>query len=96
MTREEVIHILSEHQAELSAMGVRSLTLFGSVARNETKPGSDVDLLVEFSQPVGLFRFITLKQYLEELLGSAVDLGTVRSLKPRLKDGIMREAIYVA
>ena len=77
-------------------MGVRSLALFGSVARNEAKPGSDIDLLVEFYQPVGLFQFITLKQYLERLLESTVDLGTVRSLKPRLKEAVLREAIYVS
>jgi predicted nucleotidyltransferase len=96
MTREEVIRILSENRAELSKMGVRSLAVFGSVARNEASPDSDVDLLVEFSQPVGLFQFITLKQYLETLLGTAVDLGTARSLKPRLKENVLREAIYVA
>ena len=96
MTREEVIRILSEHRAELGEMGVRSLALFGSVARDEAKPGSDVDLLVEFSQPVGLFQFIALKQYLEALLGSTVDLGTPRSLKPLLKEHALREAIYVA
>ena len=85
MTCQEVIRILSDHRTELHEMGVHSLALFGSVARNEAGPGSDVDLLVEFTQPVGLFQFITLKQYLEELLGSAVDLGTTRSLKSRLK-----------
>jgi predicted nucleotidyltransferase len=70
--------------------------LFGSAARNEARPESDIDFLVEFSQPVGLFQFIGLKQYLESLLGRPVDLGTVASLKPRLKETVLREMVYVA
>ena len=54
-----------------------SLFLFGSVARNEAKASSDVDLLVEFSQPVGLFTLARLQIYLEKLLGCAIDLGTL-------------------
>lgn len=56
---------------------------------------SDVDLLVEVDRSVGLFHFIGLQQYLESLLGCPVDLGTPRSLKPRFKDSVLREAIHV-
>ena len=65
------------------------------MARDEARLDSDVDILVEFSEPVGLFLFIELKQYLEEILGCKVDLGTPRSLKPYLKDRVMDEAIHV-
>ena len=65
------------------------------MARDEAQPESDVDILVEFSQPVGLFHFIELKQYLEGFLGCQVDLGTNRSIKPYIKDKIMHEAIRV-
>ena len=66
---------------------------FGSVARDEARPDSDVDLLVEFDRPVGLFTFVRLKRYLEEILGSPVDLGTPDSLKPYLKEAIIQEVI---
>ena len=97
MKQADVLNILKKHYEELSEQfNVASLTLFGSVARNEAGPESDVDLLVEFTKPVGLFQFIGLQQRLEELLGCKVDLGTVRSLKHRLKDDVLREAIRVA
>ncbi len=96
MKRDEVIRILTQHLGELRQQyGVKSMSLFGSVARDEARENSDVDLLVEFSRPVGLFAFIGLQQYLEFLLSCRVDLGTPRSLKPRLKDSILREAILV-
>jgi uncharacterized protein len=69
--------------------------MFGSVARDEAGSDSDVDLLVEFSQPIGLFQFIEFQQRLEALLGGRVDLGTPRSLKPRIKDQVLQEAIRI-
>ena len=97
MKREDVRLKLIPHQEELKyRFGVSSLFLFGSVARNEAGPKSDVDLLVEFDKPVGLFEFIGLQQELESILGCKVDLGTKRSLKLHLKDKIIQEAIRVA
>ncbi len=96
MRREEVINILKEQRKTLNEKyHVEMLSLFGSVARGEARDDSDVDLLVEFSQPVGLFQFIELQQWLESLLGCKVDLGTPRSLKTSLKDHVLREAIRV-
>lgn len=97
MKRDEVISILNAHRDELHEQyGVKSLALFGSVARGEDYPDSDVDLLVEFDRPVGLFAFIGLQLYLEAQLGCKVDLGTPRSLKSSLKASVLREAIRVA
>jgi len=97
MKREKVLRLLNAHKAELAERyNVKSLALFGSIARGEARPNSDIDLLVEFSRPVGLFQFIGLQQYLESLLGRSVDLGTTRSLKPFLKEDVLREAIRVA
>ena len=97
MKREQVISILAGQRNELHEnYAVKSLALFGSVARDEARSDSDVDLLVEFSRPVGLFQFIGLKQYLESLLSCPVDLGTQASLKPYLKERVMQEAIHVA
>jgi predicted nucleotidyltransferase len=96
MKRDDVLHTLRTHQAEFTReYHVKSLILFGSVARDEAGLESDVDLLVEFSQPVGLFQFIGFQQYLETLLGCRVDLGTLCSLKPQNKDQILRDAIRV-
>lgn len=67
--------------------------IFGSVARDEAQLESDVDLLVEFDRPVGLFTFVRLKRYLEEILASSVDLGTPDSLKPYLQESVFREAV---
>ncbi len=97
MKRDEVIRILASKRADLSnQFGVRTLTLFGSVARNEATSSSDVDLLVEFNRPVGLFGLFALQNHLEDLFGCPVDLGTPESLKPRLKERVLREAIRVA
>jgi predicted nucleotidyltransferase len=74
---------------------VARLTLFGSVARDEAIKESDVDLLVEFDKSMGLFTFLELQSYLETLLGCAVDLGTMKSLKPRLRARVMAEAVHV-
>jgi predicted nucleotidyltransferase len=97
MKKSDVIRILKRQSKELEEnFSVASLSLFGSVARDEASAGSDVDLLVEFSKPVGLFQFIELQQRLEELLECKVDLGTPRSLKPRIKEHVLQEAIRVA
>jgi predicted nucleotidyltransferase len=97
MKKRDVMRILKKHSKELEEeFDVASISLFGSVARDEASSDSDVDLLVEFSKPVGLFQFIGLKQRLEELLGCKVDLGTNRSLKTRIKDHVLQEAIRVA
>lgn len=96
MRKRDVIRILKNQRKELEEhFNVASLSLFGSVARDEASSDSDVDLLVEFSKPVGLFQFIELQQRLEELLGCKVDLGTSRSLKSRIKDQVLQEAIRV-
>jgi uncharacterized protein with HEPN domain/predicted nucleotidyltransferase len=95
MRRDEALAILTTHQSELKEFGVKSLALFGSVARDEAKPESDVDLLVEFQsgKSIGLFELVKLQQHLETLLGCAVDLVTPDSLKPRLRDRILNETV---
>lgn len=94
--REEVLAALSTQRKLLDSYCVRSISVFGSVARGEAAEGSDVDLLVEFTRPVGLLHFVRLKRALEELLGRRVDLATPRSLKPQLHERILREAVRAA
>lgn len=97
MKQDIVLKILKQKNAELARQfGVKSLLLFGSVARVEATVASDVDLLVEFSRPVGYFGLFALQDYLEELLGCPVDLGTPDSLKPNIRENVMGEAIHVA
>jgi predicted nucleotidyltransferase len=87
--------ILKRHQPDLHQRGVKSLAVFGSLARGEATPSSDIDVLVEFDRPVGLFEFIRLKLYLEELTGRSVDLVTPDALRPALRTNILNEAVYV-
>ncbi len=96
MRRDEALRILREHRAELDRMGVRSLSLFGSVARDEAGPASDVDILVEFTPPVGFFHFVGVEEQLEEWLKCRVDLVTPGGLKHQLRDRILAEAIRAA
>lgn len=89
---DEVIDTLRKQREVICTFHVASLFLFGSVARNEAKASSDVDLLVEFSQPVGLFTLARLQIYLEKLLGCAINLGTPDSLKPYMRDLVIEGA----
>ena len=76
--------------------GVRRIGLFGSFARGDAGPGSDVDVLVEFADPFVTFdRYMDLKFYLEDLFGRRVDLVIRRTLKPRIRGTVEEEAVYV-
>jgi len=96
MRREEILRILAAHREELKRLGVKSLALFGSVARQESTPCSDVDLLVEFQWPVGFFEFLGLQEYLENLLACKVDLVTPDALKRQMREQILKEAVRAA
>lgn len=93
MKRDEVLSILAVHQEELKKLGVQSLDLFGSVARDEAGPDSDVDFLVEFDRPGGLFQLFRVQHYLEDLLGCSVDLGTQDALREHLREPAFKDAI---
>ena len=91
-----MLQILRQKNTELTKQfGVKSLSLFGSVARDEATSTSDVDLLVEFNRPVGYFGLFALQDYLENLLGCPVDLGTPDSLKPYIRERVMGDLIHV-
>ncbi|CAA7614247.1 nucleotidyltransferase family protein [Magnetospirillum sp. UT-4] len=96
-SRDEVVARLRDHPDVFSRFGVRSAALFGSVGRDQARPMSDVDLLVDFhpGQPGGLFRYVELKHALEGLLGRPVDLITRGNIKPRLKARILAECLPV-
>jgi predicted nucleotidyltransferase len=97
MRRTDVLKVLIQHQGELRGKyDVKSLALFGSVARDEASSTSDVDLLVEFDRPVGLLHFVGTHQYIERLLkADKVDLVLRRAVLPELRDEILAEAVDV-
>ena len=95
MLFQEAEAILNSHKRALLCLGTRALSLFGSVARNEGTSVSDVDILIDFDSKKGLFGFVSLKNYLEKLLGREVDLVTKNALHPTLKKKILREAKHV-
>ncbi|MBE9068873.1 nucleotidyltransferase family protein [Leptolyngbya cf. ectocarpi LEGE 11479] len=93
--REEVLRRLRAHEAELHELGVLSLQIFGSVARDEATPTSDVDCLVEFSKPIGLFGFSQIRLFLENLLKHPVDMGTQAALKEHLRQPALEDLVHV-
>ena len=91
----EIESILKTHRNVLSArFHVANIGVFGSFSRGEETGSSDVDILVEFSEPVG-WEFFDLKEYLEEILGRSVDLVTKNALKRQIKDRILEEVRMV-
>ena len=93
MRLEDVKNALAAHEAELKERGVKSLAVFGSVARGYAGPDSDVDLLVEFDRATGIFALLNLQRRLEEILGYKVDLVSRAGVHPALRDRILSEAV---
>jgi predicted nucleotidyltransferase len=91
----DALNRVQSHQDHLRKLGVKSLNLFGSVARDQATAQSDVDVLVELEESVGFFEFFQIKHYLEALLQCPVDLGTADALKKHLRSSILKESINV-
>jgi predicted nucleotidyltransferase len=88
--------VLARHKQELrERFKVKEIGVFGSYIKGKQRRKSDVDILVEFEEPVGLFDFIGLEEYLSNLLGVKVDLVSRKALKPRIGERILKEVIYV-
>ncbi len=73
---------------------VSEIGIFGSYARGKERKGSDLDVLVEFSTPISLFRFVELEELLGKELGVKVDLVMRDALKPRIRERVLSEAVY--
>jgi predicted nucleotidyltransferase len=95
LEREGILNLLRVHKTDLAKMGVISIALFGSAARNEARPDSDVDLLIELSPPLSFDQYSQVNFYLEDLLGCPVDLAFPNTLKSRIRPSVLAEAIYV-
>jgi predicted nucleotidyltransferase len=96
MRRAEILKALKEHCHEFKRFGVVSVSVFGSVARDEASDVSDVDVLAKFERPLTFRRFMDFRFYLEDLLGMKVDLVTERGLRERVRPQVERDAIRVA
>jgi len=91
----ELKEIIKQHKQELrEKFKVKDIAIFGSYVRGEQNQESDIDILVEFCEPVG-FLFIHLADYLEEILGVKVDLITPDAIKSNRREFIMEDLIYV-
>jgi predicted nucleotidyltransferase len=97
MNRDEALVILSNSKEELrEKFGVKSIAVFGSMARNEARSDSDVDVLVEFEEPVGFFTLAKVQFFLEDALGIDVDLATPGSLKSPVRERVYKDLIYAS
>jgi hypothetical protein len=94
-TRKDVVLLLSRNKTRLEQLGVRSLDLFGSVARDELTGKSDIDLVVDLEKP-SYASYRDCKVFLESLLNRPVDLLTWPAVRGRLADEIKRDLIHVA
>lgn len=95
LSRDTVLRTLSEHKDEILRLGVKSLAVFGSVCRDEAAGESDIDVLVEFSGAGTHDSYMRLKGFLE-MLGVNLLMVTRKALKPRMKQQVESEAVYVA
>ena len=95
MNREQVITRLRAHERELKEAGIVHLSVFGSLARDDAQPDSDVDLLAAFDdgRRLSLLDVIHLENRIADLLGGQVDLLVEGTLKPHVKENVDREAV---
>lgn len=95
-TIEEIKNILAKQMETLESQNkVKSIGVFGSYIKGRQKKGSDLDILVEFSEPISLLKFIHLENYLSEIVGVKVDLVMKDALKPRIGKHILKEVINI-
>jgi uncharacterized protein len=96
LTRDDAFELIRAAETRIRGLGVRRLALFGSVLRDEARPDSDVDLLVQFEPgEKTLDRFMALYDLLEEIFGDRVELLTTESLSPFIGPHILAEATDV-
>jgi len=94
-TIRQIKSILAQHKSELAQKyHLRQLGVFGSYARKDKTAQSDIDLVVEFKEPIGL-EFVTLAEELESLLGIKVDLVSINAIKPKMLKIIKKDIVYV-
>ena len=96
MNRERIIATLRAHEPDLRRRGVLHVALFGSAARGEAKPDSDIDILIELEPeaPIGVFEYVGITQYLADLFPNRVDVANHSRLKALVRPSAERDAVY--
>ena len=96
MNREQVIETLRAHEPDLRNRGVLHAALFGSVARNEATPNSDIDIMIELEPdaPISLFDYIGITHYLSDLFPLRVDVANLSKLKLHVRPSAEHDAVY--
>lgn len=95
-TKDEVVKVLRDRKALLlQNYQISGLGLFGSYARDSQTESSDVDVLVDYEKAPSLFKLLELRDYLSDLLGMKVDIVTRNGLKPRIRERVLAEVIYL-
>ena len=96
MERDQILSTLRRHSADLKGLGVSRLYLFGSVAKNEARPDSDVDLFFDFDDPhFSLVELVALNDRIAELLHARADVMSRGSIHPRLRPSVESAALQV-
>jgi len=96
VTRRKIENILRKHKQELKKrFKLKKIGIFGSYVRDKQGKRSDVDILVEFKEPVSLLEFVAIERHLSELIGKKVDLVMKSALKPRIGKHILKEVMYI-
>lgn len=95
-TLQEIRKVITEHKEALkNSFSVKDIGIFGSFVRGEEQHKSDIDILVDFEEPVGFFEFMDLQEFLEKILSSKVDLVSRKALKPHIGQRILEEVLYL-
>jgi predicted nucleotidyltransferase len=90
-----VLETLRRHEDELRRLGIEHVAVFGSTARGEARPESDIDVLIELDpgHPIGIFQYARVKLFISSLLGNRTDVVNRRNLKPLLRESILRDLV---
>ncbi|MTW14643.1 nucleotidyltransferase [Rhodoplanes serenus] len=96
MNRQDVIDILRRNQDALRARGVLHAALFGSLARGDEHPGSDIDIVIDLAPDLAIdvYQYVGLKNYIEDLFPSPVDVVDRDTIKPLIRDSVIKDSIY--
>jgi predicted nucleotidyltransferase len=96
MKRQDIIDILRKNADSLRARGIRHAALFGSIARGEAGPGSDIDIMIELDPQaeIDIFTYAGLKRHVAELFDGPVDVINKDALKPSLREPVTADAVY--
>ena len=96
MDRQSIIATLKKHQAELERQGVKHVALFGSAARGDAEPGSDIDIMIDLDPEahLGVYEYVSLKDYIGGLFEGPVDVVNREGLKPYIRPMALTDAVY--